>query len=640
VPTFYYGGKAGRGYELEPSDEFVVVRTEEREGLDRRSLSRRAFSAARELEPIFSLPGAGIEVHRVRARRSPRAVRDRARAMLSAEPEVEFAGRVLVDPAGIPVLYTENLFIKFHGDRAESACRRDLETAGLTVKRPIDYVRNGYFAAAPQGSGMAVFEICERLINDDAVELCHPELVREGRRRGIFPRQWHLKAMELDGQLIDGDVDVEGAWAVTQGDGVVIAVIDDGIDVDHEEFSSPEKIVAPRDATSKTSDPRPHGDEDHGTACAGVACAEGLHGACGVAPRAKLLPVRLRSGLGSQDEADAIKWAAENGADVISCSWGPEDGAWQDPDDPRHDSVHPLPDSTRLAIDWATENGRSGKGTVFTWAAGNGNESVDNDGYASYGRVIAVAACNPEGKRCAYSDFGEAIWCAFPSRDFEGPTSKFGIWTTDRSGRVGYNKGNIRRGDRAGNYTKNFSGTSSACPGVAGVAALMLSANPELSWQEVKEHLRQSCDKVDPEGGDYDPEGHSKSHGYGRVNAARAVAAVKPPAPRALTKALTSPPSAAEKIEAEVKIRTEAPEYWLRIDEHPLHVRDGRAPIRLELGQTYILSWWVEGPSGTPYEISLDAGGVEVAGSLPVERNIALDETKSAGTRKFRLSKP
>ena len=66
------------------------------------------------------------------------------------------------------------------------------------------------------------------------------------------------------------------------------------------------------------------------------------------------MPIRLRSALGSQSEADAFFWAAQHGADVISCSWGPKDGKWWDPNDPQHNVVAGLPDSTRLAIDWAT----------------------------------------------------------------------------------------------------------------------------------------------------------------------------------------------------------------------------------------------------------------------------------------------
>lgn len=80
-------------------------------------------------------------------------------------------------------------------------------------------------------------------------------------------------------------------------------------------------------AIHQAKDPHPAFTEDHGTACAGVACAAGLVRASGVAPKAKLIPIRLSSALGSQQEAEAFEWAANNGADVISCSWGPTDGA-------------------------------------------------------------------------------------------------------------------------------------------------------------------------------------------------------------------------------------------------------------------------------------------------------------------------
>jgi subtilisin-like proprotein convertase family protein len=240
------------------------------------------------------------------------------------------------------------------------------------------------------------------------------------------------------------------------------------------------------------------------------------------------MPIRLSSDLGSQNEADAIVWAAQHGADVISCSWGPWDGDFQDPNDPLHDEVYALPDSTRLAIDWVIRNGRNGKGCVIAWAAGNGNESVDNDGYAANPQVIAVAACNDSGKKSDYSDFGDAVWCAFPSSDLTvGRTP--GIWTTDLPGPNGYNPGAAGRGDVAGDYTNDFGGTSSAAPGVAGVAALVLSRNPELRWDEVKDVLKRSCDRIDPTGGRYDPSGHSRIYGYGRVNARRAVELASPP---------------------------------------------------------------------------------------------------------------
>jgi subtilisin family serine protease len=261
----------------------------------------------------------------------------------------------------------------------------------------------------------------------------------------------------------------------------------------------------------------------HGTACAGVACADGNFGASGVAPRARLMPIRLQSELGSQDEADAFEWAARNGADVISCSWGPRDGDFRNPNDPLHNHFEPLLDNTRKAIEFAVTHGRNGKGCVVLFAAGNGNESVDNDGYASNPQVIAVAACNDSGNKSPYSDKGNAVWCTFPSNNFF-PSKTPGIWTTDITGKRGYNAGQpFPAGDAAGNYTSTFGGTSSACPGAAGVAALIISRNPELRWDEVKDIFRRSSDRIDLAGGQYDAQGHSPIYGFGRVNARAAV---------------------------------------------------------------------------------------------------------------------
>jgi len=371
------------------------------------------------------------------------------------------------------------------------------------------------------------------------VELCHPELVRRAQARVAFPQQWHLRATRIGTALVDAHASVEAAWALADGTGTTIAVIDDGVDVDHEELRG--KVVAPRDVTRRMDDARPGNDENHGTACAGVACAAGRFGASGVAPAARLLPVRLVSGLGSQNEADAFVWAADHGADVISCSWGPEDGNPRLPADPRHLDTAALPDATRLAIDYAATRGRGGRGCVVFFAAGNGNESVDNDGYAGYRNVMAVAACNDRGTRSFYSDHGRAVWCAFPSSDFHRPgvaPLTPGIWTIDRSGAAGYNPGTgwgrTVPGDAAGNYASNFGGTSSACPGAAGVAALVLSRNPDLAAAEVRDIIRRSCDRIDPAGGEYDADGHSRFYGYGRVNARRAVELARPPqrAPR------------------------------------------------------------------------------------------------------------
>jgi subtilisin family serine protease len=505
---------------FEDHGDLVVIRSNRRGARhDVSPLAAETRSAVTELRPLFGFPTAGVGVYEAPAGRS-KELSDR----IDRDPEVEFAGRGLRDEFGAPVVYTENVFVKFADGLDPARCEELLREHGLTVKRPLGYAGNAYFAEGPRGIGREIFARAEALLGRDEVELCHPELVREVSRNAAFPQQWHLDATEIDGATVDEHAHVAAAWPESEGSGAVVAIIDDGFDIDHEELAVPAKIVAPQSMTKpRSDDPRPAEGDNHGTACSGVACAIGEHGASGVAPKAQLMPIRLVSGLGSQDEADAFVWAADHGADVISCSWGPVDGRWWDPDDPAHDRVVPLPDSTRLAIDYAIANGRDGRGCVITWAAGNGNESVDNDGYASYEKVIAVAACNDEGTRSAYSDQGEAIWCSFPSSNGE-PSRTPGIWTIDRSGAPGYNSGDASMGDAAGDYTNSFGGTSSACPGVAGVVALVLARSPELTWEEVRDVIRRSCDRIDDEAGEYDEQGHSRQYGYGRVNAQAAVA--------------------------------------------------------------------------------------------------------------------
>jgi subtilisin family serine protease len=519
-----FGGAAGTEVRLVDEDDLVVVRTHRRGARhDVSPLSRHSRAAADELEPLWGVSSAGVGVYE-----APRGRSKELSEIIDADPEVEFAGRGLRDEAGGPVIYTENLFVKFADGATDSECREALSGLGLTVKRPLTYAANAYFAGAPEGTGREVFALAQALLERSDVELCHPELIREISWNAPHPQQWHLQPAMIDGAAVDAHAGVTEAWELSDGEGIVIAVIDDGVDVDHVDFATDGKVVAPRSVSPPRSEnPRPSEGDNHGTACSGVACASGDHGSSGVAPGARLMPLRFVSSLGSQDEADAFVWAADNGADVISCSWGPPDGRWWDPDDPRHHHFVPLPDSTRLAIDYATEQGRGGKGCVITWAAGNGNEDVAYDGYASYERVIAVAACNDQGTRSAYSDFGDAVWCCFPSNHGE-PSLTTGIWTTDRTGAEGYNPGQASLGDAAGDYTNSFGGTSSACPGVAGVVALVLARSPELSWQEVRELLRHSCDRIDEAEGDYDEQGHSRWYGFGRINARIAVEADSP----------------------------------------------------------------------------------------------------------------
>lgn len=497
--TYQYGGKSSAPQKLKYSKDKLVARTIAGiDSLDDAVKSEKARELLEQFQVLedYSLPDVNVFMLENKAPAENRSsIQNRARASLSEEDNLRFAGRVLVEvETGEPVIYTENLFVKFKDSLTSSACKRILKGHDLTLKdyQP-EYAKNAYFVAA-DGRGAEVFHIASELLKRDDVEAAHPELIR--RRVNRTPRavpsneQWHLGNDQIHLDTVWNDHNI-------RGEGTIIAIIDDGVEVTHDEFNSDGKVVAPRDVLFNNSRAVPGSlREFHGTNCAGIACATGIK-APGVAPAAKLMPIRLPPGSGSMHEAAAFFWASQNGADVISCSWGPPDGLGL---------ISPLPDSTRLAIDYAIKHGRDGKGCVIVWAAGNGSESVDDDGYASYEPVIAVSAYNNQSVLSSYSDYGRAIWCTFPGGDNQPKNKAHGLYTTTLKNQ----------------YTNVFWGTSAACPGIAGIAALILSANPELSHKDIKEILRLTAVKIDDKGGAY-VNGHSPKYGYGRPDALAAV---------------------------------------------------------------------------------------------------------------------
>jgi subtilisin family serine protease len=351
-----------------------------------------------------------------------------------------------------------------------------------------------------------------------------------GQRRAIHDNQWHLKKTTVTYQAqVDASANVEAAHVLAQGEGIVIAIIDDAFDIDHPEFAGTGKIIGAKnfDRLNARQGPRPKTLLSATVLQPPVLHAPMVKPAPAAAPRASLMPLKLTKPLGARAEADAFFWAADQGADIISCSWGPPEGHWADPTDARHSQAFPLAASTRLAIEYAATKGRQGKGCVIFFGAGNGNESVDNDGYASHPMVIAVGACNDQNRRSAYSDYGKALWCCFPSGDQPHPDPKFkpatsipqtrGIRTTDLSGRFA--------DPINAAYTELFSGTSSACPGAA-ASQLWYWGHPALDREQVRHLLADCCDKIShADGGplgQYDQNGHSHYYGHGRLNALRA----------------------------------------------------------------------------------------------------------------------
>ena len=329
----------------------------------------------------------------------------------------------------------------------------------------------------------------------------------------LYRKQWHLNNPGNAVGLAEGaDVKAEGAWEFTRGSrDVVVCVMDDGFDLDHPDFDAPGKIVDPRDFGQVDFDPSPGlEDDNHGTACAGVAVAEeNGSGVVGLAPRCAFMPVRTSRWISDESIKKLFQYAIDQAADVISCSWSA--GAW---DFPLSAKMHGI-------IKKAATQGRvNGKGCVILFAAGNEDRPLDGEkdgrvshqGFALHPNVIAVGASNSLDKRSSYSNFGpELAFCA-PSSGSPGR----GIVTTDRRGARGYS---------SEDYTHGFGGTSSATPLAAGLAGLILSLNPDLSSAEVKRIMMDTADKIDAQTGQY-TDGHSPLYGHGRINAQRATALV------------------------------------------------------------------------------------------------------------------
>jgi subtilisin family serine protease len=228
----------------------------------------------------------------------------------------------------------------------------------------------------------------------------------------------------------------------------------------------------------------------------------------GVAPNAKFMPVSGTSFSVAATEK-MFDYCVQNGADVISCSWGTTD------------TRYTLNSLKEEAIAKAARQGRGGKGCVILFAAGN--EGLDYvNFYAAHPDVICVAACDSKDRYASYSNQGAEVSICAPSN---------GDWPLIAA-RAAWDPGTTVRGDgaflywadgvsRQGPY-KHFGGTSGATPIVAGICALMLSANPNLTAKEVKEILQSTADKIG-DASEY-KNGHSRKFGYGRVNADRAVA--------------------------------------------------------------------------------------------------------------------
>lgn len=305
-----------------------------------------------------------------------------------------------------------------------------------------------------------------------------------------FTNQWHLQNTLTDfgfGDPSGNDVNVTPVWSDGNcGDDAEIAVVDDGMDINHEDLTDNVVTGASYNYTDGTTDPSAD-DASHGTSASGLAAARSNSlGGRGTSPGGNLRSYNLLQSDTQSNEADAM---TRSKADVwiSSNSWGPQDTT----------GMYFGSSSTWVdAVEDGLKNGRDGKGTVYTWAAGNGAYNIigsdyyiaddsNYDGYANFFGVIAVCAVDTMGERAYYSENGANLWVCAPSGSFSNYPA---ITTTDITGTNGYN---------TTNYTSTFSGTSAATPIVSGTVGLILQENPELTWRDVKLILAESARKTD-----------------------------------------------------------------------------------------------------------------------------------------------
>jgi subtilisin family serine protease len=346
-------------------------------------------------------------------------------------------------------------------------------------------------------------------------------------------------------------ISAEAAWDTSQGDGVLVAVVDTGLDYNHEDiagnvWSNDGEIGLDGNNNDKRSngidddgngliddwhgwdfvtldgtpgDNDPMDNHGHGTHVSGTIAAMGDNGlgVIGVAPHARIMAVKGLDATGSgstEDLSSAIIYAADKGASVINLSWG---------------GSGPTPQILIDAISYA----HNVKGAVVVAAAGNSNQDVGTQISGFYPAcirdVIAVSAIDHLDAKASFSNFGAKIDVTAPGGGDTGagvqPDRSILSLKSSQAGSTMTGSGQLIVGTK---YLRQ-SGTSMASPHVAGVAALIRAQHPEFSPEQVRQVLRSSADDIGATGFD-------TQFGYGRLNASRSLTIAAP-----LAAVLTSP---------------------------------------------------------------------------------------------------
>jgi len=287
----------------------------------------------------------------------------------------------------------------------------------------------------------------------------------------LFPYQWYLKNTGQNGGKPKLDLNVEAAWAQgVTGKNITTAIMDDGVDYMHPDLFNNYNARASYDFSSNDPYPYPRYTDDwfnsHGTRCAGEVSAARDNNVCGVgvAYDSLVAGIRMLDQPYMTDLIEANSMGHEpDMIDIYSASWGPTDDG-RTVDGPRN--------ATMRAIVRGVNEGRRGLGNIYVWASGDGGEDDDCncDGYAASMWTISINSAINTGENAHYDESCSSTLASTFSNGAKDPNT--GVATTDLYGKC----------------TKTHSGTSAAAPEAAGVFALALEANENLTWRDMQ-HL-------------------------------------------------------------------------------------------------------------------------------------------------------
>uniref|UniRef100_UPI00358EAEF0 proprotein convertase subtilisin/kexin type 6-like isoform X3 n=2 Tax=Myxine glutinosa TaxID=7769 RepID=UPI00358EAEF0 len=285
-----------------------------------------------------------------------------------------------------------------------------------------------------------------------------------------WPSMWYMHCADEGSQSCRNDMNIVAAWKRGYtGRGVVVTILDDGIERNHPDLAQNYDSAASYDVNGNDRDPMPRYDftneNKHGTRCAGEVAAAANNSLCvvGVAYEARIGGVRMLDGdVTDMVEAESLSLNLDH-IDIYSASWGPDD------DGRTVDGPALL---ARKALHAGILRGRQGRGSIFVWASGNGGHNHDHcscDGYTNSIYTISVSSTSERVNKPWYLEECSST-----------------LATTYSSGEHGDRK--VMTTDLRQRCTDSHTGTSASAPMAAGIIALALQANPLLSWRDVQ-HL-------------------------------------------------------------------------------------------------------------------------------------------------------